>query len=112
MSSLNQSLGELKTLVSQCETELASLHAGKKAAAPRVRASLQKIKNLSHAMRSGVMEFTKELPTKSRAKKEKTEETPPSSPVVLERETAEEKEPETPKKKTRAAKKTIKDMPE
>jgi hypothetical protein len=80
MANLNESIVELKTLISQCETELQSLHGGKKAAAPRVRASLQKIKNLAHSMRGGVMAFTKDLPVKTRTKKENAE--PPVEPPV------------------------------
>ena len=97
MSNLSQSLAELKTLVGQCEEELQSLQSGKKASAPRCRASLQKIKTLSHGMRAGVMEFTKEMPVKPRAKKVVTEtesdeiddEIPP--PPVLKREQTETK---------------------
>ena len=93
MTNLSESIAELKTLVSQTETELQSLLSGKKAAAPRVRASLQKIKTLSHGMRADVMTFTKALPVNSRAKKSEPEpepvedELPP--PPVLERETSE-----------------------
>ena len=90
MSNLTQSIAELKTLVGQAEAELQSLLAGKKAAAPRVRASLQKVKTLSHSMRSSVMTFTKELPTKARAKKvEPVEDEQLPPPPVLERETSE-----------------------
>ena len=69
MSNLTQSIAELKTLMGQVETELLSLQAGKKASAPRVRASLQKIKALSHSMRTGIMEHVKALPTKTKTKK-------------------------------------------
>ena len=89
MADLNQQAAELKTLLSQFDEELKSLQTGKKASAPRARSSLQKIKTLSHTMRSGVMSFTKELPTKTRAKKAEAvaevaePEIPP--PPVLER---------------------------
>ena len=69
MSNLSESIAELKTLVGQTENELQSLLGGKKAAAPRVRASLQKIKTLSHSMRSDVMTHVKGLPVNSRGKK-------------------------------------------
>jgi len=69
MTAITQSIAELKTLVGQAETELQLLQSGKKASAPRVRASLQKIKTLAHTMRGLVMTFTKELPTVSRVKK-------------------------------------------
>ena len=68
MSNLTQQFAELQSLVSQGQTELLSLLQGRKASAPRVRASLQKIKTVAQAMRGGVMQFTKELPTKSRTK--------------------------------------------
>ena len=104
MSSLTQSLAELRSLLSQCETEVQSLLAGKKASAPRVRASLQKIKTLSHAMRGDVMEHVKTLPTKTKAKKVESVELPSNLPV-LERKDAEE----VPKKPKRVSKKTSKD---
>ena len=69
MSNLSASIAELKTLVGQADDELQSLVAGKKASAPRVRASLQKIKILCHSMRQEVMNHTKTLPVKKRAKK-------------------------------------------
>ena len=68
MSNLSASIAELKTLVGQADDELQSLVAGKKASAPRVRASLQKIKTLCHSMRQEVMNHTKALPVKKRAK--------------------------------------------
>ena len=113
MTSLSTQIAELKTLVGQCENELLSLQSGKKAAAPRVRASLQKIKTLAHSMRGEVMNLVKELPTKSRVKKEtvSSEALPP--PPVLERESTEApvSAPPAPVKKTRAPrKKTIKEM--
>ena len=68
MSNLSGSIAELKTLVGQADDELQSLLGGKKASAPRVRASLQKMKNLCHSMRQEVMNHTKALPVKKRAK--------------------------------------------
>ena len=109
MSDLNQKIAELKTLIGQAEVELLSLQSGKKASAPRVRASLQKIKTLSHSMRSDVMTFTKSLPVNSRVKKtvEPVESLPP--PPKLERETTEvQLSPVKPKPK-RVRKKTIKE---
>ena len=69
MSNLSQSIAELKTLIGQCETELTSLQAGRKASSARARSSLQKIKQLAHKLRGDIMIFTRELPTKSRTKK-------------------------------------------
>lgn len=104
MSNLTQSIAELKTLVSQAEAELLSLQSGKKASAPRVRASLQKIKMLSHVMRSNVMEHVKTLPVTTRSKKTSPieDDLPPALPE-LERETAEVlpvKAKRAPRKKT------------
>jgi len=104
MSRLTQSIAELRTLLQQCETEVQALLGGKKASAPRVRASLQKIKTLSHTMRGDVMEHVKTLPTKTKAKKVESVELPPNLPV-LERKDAEE----VPKKPKRVSKKTSKD---
>ena len=98
MANLTASIAELRTLVGQAENELLSLQSGKKAAAPRVRASLQKIKTLSHSMRAGVMTFTKALPVNSRTKKSDEPE-PLPSPPVLERENTEIPEPVKPKPK-------------
>jgi uncharacterized protein involved in exopolysaccharide biosynthesis len=68
MSNLMQNVSELKTLIAQVEFEVQSLSAGKKASAPRIRATLQKIKALAHSMRAGVTQFTSALPTKTRVK--------------------------------------------
>jgi type IV secretory pathway VirB10-like protein len=105
MTNLSASIAELKTLVGQTETELKSLLSGKKASAPRVRASLQKIKTVSHSMRASVMDHVKALPVNSRAKKPVEDELPPPPPV-LEREVTEA--PEPVKKPKRVRKKTIK----
>ena len=109
MTNLNESIAELKTLVGQAENELQSLLGGKKAAAPRVRASLQKIKTLAHSMRAGVMEHVKALPVNSRSKKTAKsveDELPP--PPVLEREKTEALEP-VKKPKQAPRKKAIKE---
>ena len=109
MTNLSESIAELKTLVGQTENELQSLLASKKAAAPRVRASLQKIKTLSHSMRSDVMQHVKALPVNSRTKKPEPEpELLPPPPPVLERE-ASEAVPVKAKPKRAPRKKTIKE---
>ena len=83
MTELSQAIGELKTLMGQAETELNSLLSGRKASAPRVRASLQKIKTLSHSMRAGVIDYTKSLPVNNRVKKVTPDPSPPiSSPAT------------------------------
>ena len=104
MTNLSESIAELKTLVSQTETELQSLLSGKKAAAPRARSSLQKIKTLSHTMRSDVMQHVKALPVNSRVKKttDPVEPEPIPPPPALEREATETlpvKKPRQPRKK-------------
>ena len=111
MTNLTQSITELRTLVEQAEAELLSLQSDKKAAAPRVRASLQKVKVLAHSMRSDVMTFTKALPVNNRTKKSEPEpepvedELPP--PPVLEREKTEALPVKKPKRAPR--KKAIKE---
>ena len=109
MTDLNHSIAELRTLVGQADDELQSLVAGKKASAPRVRASLQKIKTLCHSMRQEVMNHTKALPVKKRAKTADpvADELPP--PAVLAEE-LEELPPSPPKlvRQKRVRKKTIK----
>ena len=109
MSNLTQQFAELQSLVSQAQTELLSLQNGKKASAPRVRASLQKIKTVAQAMRGDVMTFTKDLPTKSRTKVApvETEDEPPPPPVLV-RETTTMTGEEEPKKKRVPRKKPIK----
>ena len=116
MATLTQQIAELQSLVSQASSELQSLQNGKKASAPRIRASLQKIKTVAQAMRGGVMQFTKELPTKSRTKVapiETTSDEEPPPPPVLKRETTtltgEESEP---KKKRVPRKKPIEEITE
>ena len=112
MSNLTQQFAELQSLVHQAQTELQSLQNGKKASAPRIRASLQKIETVAQSMRGGVMQFTKELPTKSRAKitPVETEDEPIPEPPVLKRESTSITGEEEPKKKPRAPrKKAIKD---
>jgi parvulin-like peptidyl-prolyl isomerase len=105
-----QSIAEIKTLINQAESELIQLNAGKKAAAPRVRSSLQKVKNMSHALRGVVMEHVKGMPVNSRTKKTTAaeEELPP--PPALKREktvaiTPEADESQTPAKPKRAPRK-------
>ena len=110
MTTITQSMAEMKLLVSQAETELNLLQSGKKAAAPRVRASLQKIKTLSHSMRGLVMTFTKELPTVSRVKKTNAEDDElPLERPVLRREFTEapDVKPKPTKKKAVKSVKTI-----
>ena len=107
MTNLSASIAELKTLVGQAEAELLSLQSGKKAAAPRVRASLQKIKTLSNSMRADVMQHVKLLPVATRAKKAEPVEDELPPPPVLEREKTEALPVKKPKRAPR--KKAIKE---
>ena len=111
MSNLTQQFAELQSLVHQAQTELQSLQNGKKASAPRIRASLQKIKTVAQSMRGEVMTFTKDLPTKSRTKitPVETEDEPIPDPPILKRESTSITGEEEPKKKRAPRKKAIKD---
>lgn len=93
MSSLSTSITELRQLLDQTESEIKSLEGGRKASSARARKSLQSIKSSSHALRKSIMEHTKALPTKSKAKKVEAE-------VVAEPESVPE-----PQKKKKARKK-------
>ena len=73
-------MNELRALFSQAENEMSSLIVGKKAACPRVRSSLHKIKTIAHTLKADVTVYTKTLPTKHRVKKDPDDESP--EPVV------------------------------
>ena len=66
---LERELQTLRTHFDNAEAEIKSLKAGRRAAAPRARKSLQQIKNTSHRMRSDIMNTVKSMPVKSRTKK-------------------------------------------
>ena len=70
MSNLEEQFAALKNHLAVAEKEMASLKAGRKSAAPRLRKSLMAIKTGSHSMRSGATSYVRELPTKSRKPKE------------------------------------------
>jgi hypothetical protein len=89
-------------MLDTCESEVKSLETNsRKASSARARKSLQNIKTSCHGLRKDITEYTKALPTKSRAKKEiiaAVEAEPVEDEPV-------EDEPETPKpKKTRKPK--------
>ena len=73
MSSLEEQFASLKNHLAVAEQEMASLKAGRKSAAPRLRKSLMAIKTGSHSMRAGATTYVRELPTKSRKQKEVVE---------------------------------------
>ena len=70
MSSLSDQIVVLKSTIANAESEIIALQSGRKASAAKARAHLQKVKTLSHTMRSDIMLYVKSLPTKSRTKKE------------------------------------------
>ena len=111
MAELTQAIGELKTLLGQTETEVNALLSGKKAAAPRVRASLQKIKGLSHSMRGIVMNYTKALPVKPRTKKEELQINCPTHAAVMAEESAEPQTPAPPSPVKKQRKRVSKPKP-
>jgi len=58
---LIDTVNTLKSHIDNVSTEIQSLEAGRKAAAPRARKSLQEIKKLSHELRKGVIEHLNTL---------------------------------------------------
>ena len=113
MTELQQGIFELKSILGQAEAEVNSLLAGKKAAAPRIRASLQKLKSISHNMRAVVMDYTKALPVKSRApaKKEDLQINRPTAAVMAEESTEQPQTPAPPGPVKKQRKKAIKPKP-
>ena len=104
---LERELQTLRTYFETAENEIKSLKAGRRAAAPRARKSLQQIKNTSHKMRSDIMSTVKSMPVKSRTKKEveaPVEEDLPSPPELK----REESEAPVKVRKTRVKKQTTK----
>ena len=103
---LERELQTLRTHFENAESEIRSLKAGRRAAAPRARKSLQQIKQTSHRMRGEIMTAVKGMPVKSRTKKEPkavVEEDLPSPPELKREET---EAPVKPKPKTRVKKQT------
>jgi hypothetical protein len=70
MTSLNEQVLIMKQSLLEVEEHLAKLQNGRKASSAKSRAILMKLKKDSHQLRSDITKFTKELPTKSRPKKE------------------------------------------
>ena len=112
MTSLQDQATILRNHLLQCELEIDALVGGKKAAAPRVRSSLQAIKSLAHEMRKTTTELTKSFPAKTRATKPNQkvvdiEIIPPLPPApILKREVTEAVEVK-PKTRTRKKRVTI-----
>lgn len=66
MSTLDEQFNNLKAQLAVAESEMNSLKAGRKSAAPRLRKSLMAIKTGSHSLRAGATSYVRALPTKSR----------------------------------------------
>ena len=81
---LDLKVNELQTYINQAGSEIKNLQGGRKAAAPRARQALQKVKSTSHELRANIMEYVKSLPTKSRTKSEKDQDEIPEK-LPLER---------------------------
>ena len=96
---LEDQLATLKSHLAVAESEMASLKAGRKSAAPRLRKSLMALKTGSHGMRAGTTNYVRGLPTKSRSKKDE-----PVEPVEAEPEPV---EPAKPEPKKRAPRKKV-----
>jgi hypothetical protein len=81
---LSEQLIILKNEIANIEDHLSKLQGGRKASSAKARASLMKLKKHSHLMRSDIMKYTKELPTKTRAKTPKSETSIPEAelPVI------------------------------
>jgi tryptophanyl-tRNA synthetase len=70
MSSLSEQVLIMKKNLAEVEEHLNKLQGGRKASSSKARASLMKLKKDSHTLRSDIMKYTKDLPVKSRTKKE------------------------------------------
>lgn len=68
--SLSEQVILMKQSLSEVEEHLNKLQSGRKASSAKARASLMKLKKDSHQLRGDIMKYTKELPVKSRVKKE------------------------------------------
>ena len=69
MSSLNDQITIMKNHLNTAESEIEKLMNGRKSSAAKARSELMKVKTISHALRSDIMKYQKELPTKSRVSK-------------------------------------------
>jgi tryptophanyl-tRNA synthetase len=90
--SLSEQVLIMKNNLAEVEEHLNKLQTGRKSSSSKARSSLMKLKKDSHTLRSDIMKFTKELPTKKRTKKEAVQS--PEEPVEAEP----EEEPEAVKK--------------
>jgi hypothetical protein len=107
--SLSDSVLLMKQSLAEVEEHLTKLQNGRKASSSKARASLMSLKKNSHQLRSDICKYTKELPTKSRPKKEnvnvfeaKMEQVEPEPEPVEPELELEEKKASTKKAKTKA----------
>ena len=70
MASLATQVLLMKQSLSEVEDHLSKLQGGRKASSAKARSGLMKLKKDSHTLRSDITKFTKELPVRSRVKKE------------------------------------------
>jgi hypothetical protein len=68
--SLSEQIAIMKNQLEEAENHVKSLENGRKSSSAKARSNLMKIKSQSHQLRKSVMQHTKNLPVKSRAKKE------------------------------------------
>jgi hypothetical protein len=68
--SLSDSVLLMKQSLAEVEEHLTKLQNGRKASSSKARASLMSLKKNSHQLRSDITKFTKELPVRTRPKKE------------------------------------------
>ena len=109
MSSLTNQIILMKQSLAEVEEHLSKLQGGRKSSSSKARASLMALKKNSHVLRSDITKYTKELPTKSRPKKEnvnvfeaKMEQVEPEPEPVEPELELEEKKASTKKAKTKA----------
>ena len=98
---MDELFSSLKNQLAIAEQEYASLKAGRKSSAPRLRKSLMALKNDSHKLRSSTTLLVKGLPTKSRKVVKQNE---PSLEPTTESTVEPVEEPKTPRvKKTQVS---------
>ena len=105
MTDIEDQIVVLRNYLDTAEQEVKSLKGGRKASSARSRKALMELKRGSHELRKSVMQFQRDLPTKSKPKAdpvEVVEETLPPPPE-LKREESETPKPK-PARKSRVKK--------
>jgi hypothetical protein len=95
--SLSDSVLLMKQSLAEVEEHLTKLQNGRKASSSKARASLMSLKKNSHQLRSDITKFTKELPVRTRPKKENVNVFEAKMEQVEEPEQVVEEEEEKPK---------------